>query len=155
MKRVAVTGVYRNLAGHSANIVDKRLRSRGYNVFAVSANAQTAEGDRAYPDLKSITGGVGAAGDRDQTGGRRCHHGPVRQTGDQRVWMHRSKGTGSVSRSATELGRMQAIKVIEGGCQLMVDPTGDFGHTCTRFVLSMSESVPKHVSYASRLGPVS
>ncbi len=57
-KRVAVTGVARHAEGHGANIVYKRLRERGYQVFPVNPNAAEVEGDHAYPDLRSIPGGV-------------------------------------------------------------------------------------------------
>jgi predicted CoA-binding protein len=40
-KRVAVTGVSRNPEGHGSNVVYKRLRQRGYEVFAVNPNAET------------------------------------------------------------------------------------------------------------------
>ena len=47
-KRVAVTGVSRTLGSHGSNVVYKRLRERGYEVFAVNPNADEVEGDRAY-----------------------------------------------------------------------------------------------------------
>ena len=55
-KRVAVTGVSREPKGHGSNVVYKRLRERGYEVFAVNPNADEVEGDRAYHDLRSIPG---------------------------------------------------------------------------------------------------
>ena len=59
-KRIAVTGVSRNPQGHGGNVVYKRLQERGYEVFAVNPNAENVGEDRAYPDLKSIPGGVEA-----------------------------------------------------------------------------------------------
>lgn len=59
-RRIAVTGVSRNPQGHGSNTVYQRLRARGYQVFAVNPNAETVEGDKAYPDLASIPGGVDA-----------------------------------------------------------------------------------------------
>jgi predicted CoA-binding protein len=59
-RRIAVTGVSRNPAGHGANVVYKRLRDRGYEVFAVNPNADEVEGDPCYHDLKSVPGGVEA-----------------------------------------------------------------------------------------------
>jgi uncharacterized protein len=59
-KRVAVTGVSRTPKTHGANTVYKRLRDRGYEVFAVNPNAAEVEGDLAYSDLSSIPGGVEA-----------------------------------------------------------------------------------------------
>jgi predicted CoA-binding protein len=144
-KRIAVTGVSRNPEGHGSNVVYKRLRHRGYEIFAVNPNAETIEGDRAYPDLKSIPGGVEAVviGTKPETADatmRECA-----QLGINHVWMHRSMGTGSVSSSATEYGRQQGITVIDGGCPLMFDPTADVGHKCMKFFLSMSGTVPRHV----------
>jgi predicted CoA-binding protein len=59
-KRVAVTGVSRTPKTHGSNTVYRRLRERGYDVFAVNPNATEVEGDRCYQDLKSIPGGVDA-----------------------------------------------------------------------------------------------
>ena len=42
---------------HGSNVVYKRLRDRGYEVFAVNPNAEEVEGDRAYHDLRAIPGG--------------------------------------------------------------------------------------------------
>jgi len=144
-KRVAVTGVSRNPAGHGANIVYQRLRKRGFEVFAVNPNAETVDGDRAYPDLRSIPGGVEAVviGTKPETAEatmRECA-----ELGINHVWMHRSSGVGSVSPAATEYGRQHGITVIDGGCPLMFDPTADFGHKCMRFFLSLSGAVPKQV----------
>src|SRR6266511_3316177 len=68
-KRVAVTGVSREPKGHGSNVVYKRLRERGYEVFAVNPNADEVEGDRCYHDLRSIPGGVEAVviGTRPET----------------------------------------------------------------------------------------
>ena len=59
-KRIAVTGVSRKPADHGANTVFKRMRDRGYEVFAVNPNAEEVEGAHSYHDLKSIPGGVEA-----------------------------------------------------------------------------------------------
>src|SRR5450631_4447261 len=82
-KRIAVTGVSSNPKGHGSNVVYQRLRQRGYEVFAVNPNSDTVEGDRTYPDLKSIPGGVEGCGDRDQTGDGGSHHAGECGTGDQ------------------------------------------------------------------------
>jgi len=145
-KRVAVTGVSRTPGGHGSNVVYKRLKQRGYEVFAVNPNTDTVEGDRAYPDLRSIPGGIEAVviGTRPETA-----EATMRECADlgiKNVWMHRSSGAGSVSPAATEYGRAHGVTVIDGGCPLMFDPTADFGHKCMKFVLSMTGAVPKKVS---------
>ena len=133
-KRVAVTGVSRTPKTHGSNNVYRRLRERGYRVFAVNPNAREVEGDLSYQDLKSIPGGVEAVviGTRpaiaDETM-RECA-----ELGIRHVWMHRGPGAGSVSDSATSYGRQHGITVIDGGCPLMFGPTADFGHRVMRLV---------------------
>ena len=145
-KRIAVTGVSRKPESHGSNVVYKRLRDRGYEVFPVNPNAATVEGDVAYSDLTSIPGGVQAVviGTKPETADatmRECA-----TLGIKNVWMHRSVGGGSVSASATEYGREHGITVIDGGCPLMFEPTADFGHKCMKFFFSMSGAVPRQVS---------
>jgi predicted CoA-binding protein len=142
-KRVAVTGVSRTPKTHGSNNVYRRLRERGYDVFAVNPNAQAVEGDRTYPDLKSIPGGVDAVviGTRPEIAERTMHE--CAELGINHVWMHRGPGAGSVSAAATDYGRQQGITVIDGGCPLMFEPTADFGHKIMRFVYA--GKVPKQV----------
>ena len=64
-KRVAVTGVSRTPKTHGSNTIYKRLRERGYDVFAVNPNAGEVEGDRSYRDLKSIPVRRRCRGDRN------------------------------------------------------------------------------------------
>jgi predicted CoA-binding protein len=56
-KRVAVTGVSRQPKNHESNIVYRRLRERGFEVFAVNPKADEVEGDPCHQDLRSIPGG--------------------------------------------------------------------------------------------------
>jgi uncharacterized protein len=144
-KRVAVTGVSRNPQGHGSNAVYQRLRDRGYQVFAINPNADEVEGDRCYPDLKSVPGGVEAVviGTRPETA-----EATMRECADLgigHVWMHRGPGAGSVSAAATGYGRQRGITVIDGGCPLMFDPTADAGHKAMRFMLTWTGKVPRHV----------
>lgn len=145
-KRVAVTGVSRNPQGHGGNVVYKRLRQRGYQVFAVNLSAQDVEGDSAFPDLKSIPGGVEAVVIATRPEAAEATMRECAELGVSRVWMHRSSGAGSVSSAATDYGRQHGITVIDGGCPLMFDPTADIAHKCMKFVLSMSGTIPKKVS---------
>jgi uncharacterized protein len=142
-KRVAVTGVSRHPKDHGANTVFKRLRDRGYEVFAVNPNADQVEGAPCYPDLKSIPGGVDAVviGTRPSIADdtmRECV-----ESGIHHVWMHRGPGAGSVSETATAYGREHGVTVIDGGCPCMFAPTADFGHKIMRALLS--SHVPKTV----------
>ena len=142
-KRVAVTGVSRTPKTHGSNTVYKRLRDRGYEVFAVNPNANEVEGDRCYRDLTSIPGGVDAVviGTRPEIAEHTMHE--CADLGIKHVWMHRGPGEGSVSDAATVYGRQHGITVIDGGCPLMFAPTADFGHKVMRFVYA--GHVPKQV----------
>ena len=142
-KRVAVTGVSRTPKTHGSNNVYKRLRERGYDVFAVNPNAAQVEGDQCYHDLTSIPGGVDAVviGTRPETAEETMKE--CAELGIKHVWMHRGPGEGSVSDEATRYGREQGITVIDGGCPLMFGPTADFGHRIMRIVYG--GHVPKEV----------
>lgn len=142
-RRVAVTGVSRSAKDHGANTIFRRLRDRGYDVFAVNPNADEVEGVVSYHDLASIPGGVDAvviatAPERAEGTMRECA-----TLGITQVWMHRGPGPTSVSAAATEWGRAHGITVIDGGCPLMYEPTADFAHKIMRVVLS--GRVPKMV----------
>ena len=131
-RRVAVTGVSRSSKDHGANVVYQRLRSRGYEVFAVNPNADEVEGDRSYHDLQSIPGGVdavviGTSPEHAEQTMRDCA-----DLGIGHVWMHRGPGAGSVSQAAADYGRQRGIAVIDGGCPCMFDPTADLGHKAMR-----------------------
>jgi hypothetical protein len=142
-KRIAVTGVSRKPKDHGSNTVYRRLRDRGYQVFAVNPNADEVEGAPCYHDLKSIPDGVEAvviatAAHRAEDTMRECD-----ELGIKHVWMHRSYGAGSVSEAATAYGREHGITVIDGGCPLMFDPTADLGHKVMRVIYG--SHVPKTV----------
>ena len=142
-KRIAVTGVSRKPKNHGSNVVYKRLRDRGYEVFAINPNAAQVEGARTFPDLASIPGGVDAvviatAPDKAEGTMRECA-----DLGIKHVWMHRSGGQGSVCDEATVYGRDHGITVIDGGCPLMFEPVSDFGHKVMR--LMYRKNIPKEV----------
>jgi len=146
MKRIAVAGVSREKGGsHGGNPVYVRLRSRGYEVFAVNPNAEEVEGDKCYPSLGAIPGGVEAVviATRPEVASdvvRDCI-----ELGIKHVWLHRGLGAGSASNAATELGIANDVTVINGGCPLMYAPTADFGHSMMRGVLSLVGRMPKDV----------
>jgi uncharacterized protein len=144
-RRVAVTGVSRRPENHGSNVVYKRLREHGYQVFAVNPNAEEVEGDPAYHDLGSIPGGVDAVviGTRPEIADETMRE--CAELGIKHVWMHRGPGAGSVSKTAAEYGRGRGIRVIDGGCPCMFDPTADLGHKAMRFMFTLKGNVPKEV----------
>ena len=141
-RRIAVAGVSREAASHGGNVVYKRLRERGYQVFAVNPNADTVEGDPCYRDLASIPGGVDGVVIATNPAATGAVVEDCVRLGIRRVWMHRSFGGGSVSDDAVAAGRAAGLTVIAGACPLMFDPAADFGHKCMRWVLGMTASRP-------------
>ena len=144
-ERVAVTGVSRTPGSHGSNVVYQRLKERGYDVFPVNPNAEAIDGDRCYPDLHAIPGGVeavviGTRPDRALATVKECD-----DLGIKDVWMHRSFGGGSVSDEATAYGREHGMTVIDGGCPLMFEPTSDAGHKVIKWVCRANHHMPSHV----------
>jgi len=142
-QRIAVTGVSRNAGSHGSNAVYRRLKERGYVVYAVNPHTEQVEGDTAYPDLRSIPGGVeavviGTRPERAQATLEECAGLGIKQ-----VWMHRGPGGGSVSEEAAEWARGHGMTVIAGGCPLMFDPTADSGHKFMRWMFSLNGNVPR------------
>lgn len=144
-RRIAVTGVSRDPASHGGNVVYKRLRDRGYDVFAVNPNASTVEGDPSFIDLQSIPGGVDAVviATRPSIAGQTMRE--CVELGIEHVWMHRSFGQGSVSSEATAYGREHGVSVIDGGCPLMFEPCDDGGHRFMKKVFTWTGKIPGRV----------
>jgi len=143
-KRIAVAGVSRNHSHHPAgNLIYRRLKKTGHDVFAVNPHMETFEGDRCYPALRSIPGGVSGVViiTRPETTAqivRDCGEAGVRH-----VWMHQSMGKGtSVSNDAVQYCREHGISVIAGACPMMFGEGVDFGHTCMRWFLKLSGGLP-------------
>ena len=143
-RRIAVTGVSRS-GGNGANNVYRRLRDRGYEVFAVNPRTEQVEGDVCYPDLRSIPGGVEAVVIGTRPGLAEDAMRECADLGIEHVWMHRSIGEGSVCDEATVYGREHGITVIDGGCPLMFEPTSDVVHKVMKFVFTKTGKVPKEV----------
>ena len=106
-KRIAVAGVSRDNSHHPVgNLIYQRLKRTGHDVFPVNPHMQTYEGDRCYPDLQSIPGGVDGVViiTRPETTERIVRD--CSDAGVHRVWMHQSVGKGSsVSPVAVEVPR--------------------------------------------------
>jgi len=143
-KRIAVAGVSRDKSDHPVgNLIYHRLKTTGHEVFAVNPHMQTFEGDRCYPDLQSIPGGVDGVviitrPTTTQRIVRDCNEAGVR-----RVWMHQSMGKGtSVSSEAVEYCHQHDISVIAGACPMMYGEGADVGHTCMRWILRLTGGLP-------------
>jgi len=143
-KRIAVAGVSRNQSHHPVgNLIYHRLKKTGHEVFAVNPHMQTFEGERCYPTVAAIPGGVDGVViiTRPEVTERIVHDCADAKV--PRVWMHQSMGQStSVSPHAVEYCRQQDISVIAGACPMMFGPGADFGHTCMRWMLALTGKLP-------------
>jgi predicted CoA-binding protein len=143
-KRIAVAGVSRNNGHHPAgNLIYRRLKETGHDVFPVNPHMQTFEGDRCYPDVPSIPGGVDGVViiTRPEVTERIVHD--CDQAGVRRVWMHQSLMNGSsVSPKGVEYCHQHEISVIAGACPMMYGDSVDIGHTCMRWILKVTGGLP-------------
>jgi predicted CoA-binding protein len=152
--RIAVAGVSRD-PKQPANLIYRRLRDTGHEVFAVNPNAAEAEDDPCFPKVSAIPGGVDgivivttpqAASDVVED----CI-----LLGVERVWLHRGMGPGSLSEAALGRCREHGINVIAGGCPNMFGATSDAGHRCMRAMLQLTHKIPGHLPESDypRLAP--
>jgi uncharacterized protein len=143
-RRIAVAGVSRDNSRHpTGNLIYRRLKSTGHDVFAVNPNMESFDGDRCYPDVQSIPGGVDVVVvvTRPEITARIVRD--CRDAGVRRVWMHQSIGKGSsVSPEAVDYCRQHDISVIAGACPMMYGDGADFGHRCMRWILKLTGGLP-------------
>ncbi len=141
-RRIAVAGASRT-GDTAGNIIYKKLRDSGFEVFAVNPNAERIEGDACYADLGSIPGGVDGvvvATHPDVSAGvvRECA-----DLGIKRVWIHQAFGAGSVSEDALKAAKDAGITVIPGACPMMFCEPVDVGHRCIKWVLGVMGKLPE------------
>jgi hypothetical protein len=143
-KRIAVAGVSRDNSRHPVgNLIYHRLKKTGHDVFPVNPHMQMFEGERCYPDLQSIPGGVDGVVviTRPEATERIVHD--CSEAGVRRVWMHQSVSKGSsVSPAAVKYCRDHDISVIAGACPMMYGPGADVGHTCMKWILRLTGKLP-------------
>lgn len=142
--RIAIAGVSRDTK-QPANLIYRRLRDRGYDVFAVNPNAQEVEGDRCYASVSAIPEAVDGVVIVTPPEAAVNLVSDCVSAGVPRVWLHRGIGPGSSSPQAVELCHTHGIKVIPGGCPNMFGATSDPGHRCMRVILGASGKLPRTV----------
>ena len=141
-KIIAVAGVSRD-GDLPANLIFRKLRNAGYEVFPVNPNAREVEGTECFPDLASVPAEVqGLVIATSPTAAESLVDECIR-LGIPRVWMHRSFGEGSVSPGAAEKCQEAGIAVIPGACPMMYVEPVDIGHRCIRWVLKVSGKLPE------------
>lgn len=143
-RRIAVAGVSRD-PKQPANLIYRRLRDHGYDVFAVNPNAQEVEGDRCFASVTALPEHVDGVVVVTPPEASAEVVEECAEAGVPRVWLHRGIGPGSVSDEAIAYGRSHGMRVIPGGCPNMFGPTSDPGHRCMCAVLRWSGRIPKEI----------
>lgn len=143
--RIAVAGVSRD-EHQPANLIYRRLRDTGHEVYAVNPNADEAEGDPAYATVADVP--VQLDGIVVVTTPEVAEQvvADAHAAGVPRVWLHRGIGAGSSSETAVDFCTEHGMAVIPGGCPNMFGDTSDPGHRCLRVLLQLSGKVPRRVA---------
>jgi len=147
-KRIAVAGVSRD-EKQPANLIYRRLRDAGHEVFAVNPATAEAEGDPCFTSVTDIPGGVDGVVIVTPAAASAGVVADCAAAGVPRVWLHRGMGPGSLSGEAVEACHDHGIVVIPGGCPNMFGATSDRGHRGMLRVLQLTGKVPRRVGAAS------
>lgn len=139
--RIAVAGVSRS-GDIPANIIYRKLREQGYEVFAVNPNADEVEGDRCYPELATVPTPIDGVVIATPPGAALDLVRACADLGVPRVWFHRLFGTGSVDEEAVALAQKTGLSVIPGACPMMFCEPVDVPHRCLRWVQRVTGGAP-------------
>ena len=140
-KRIAVVGVSRD-SQQAANNVYRKLRTSGYEVFAVNPQASEVEGDVCYADLRAIPNKPEAVVIVTHPNVSAQIVRECAELGITQVWLHRSFGEGSVSEEAVREGERLGLSCLVGGCPVMYCQPVDLGHRCMQWILNFQHRVP-------------
>jgi hypothetical protein len=143
LSRIAVAGVSRTNANAPGNLIYRKLRDSGHEVYALNPHATVVENDPCYPNLKALPRGVDGLVITTAPERARELVSECAEAGVSRVWLHRSFGAGSVSGEAVEFCREHHMSVIAGGCPMMFCQPVDWGHRCMRWILAATGGLPK------------
>jgi predicted CoA-binding protein len=137
-KTLAVVGVSRQ-GKKFGNVAYRELKAKGYRVFPVHPAAESIDGDRCYPDLRSIP---------ERLDGVLVVLPPARteqvveeaiQAGVPRLWMQQGAESAAAVRRCREAG----VQVVHGQCILMfAEPVGSI-HVVHHWLWRVLGKLPK------------
>ncbi len=135
---LAVAGVSRDRRKFG-NVVYRELKAKGYTVYAVNPNADRLEGDRCYPDLRSIPGTVDGVVAVVQPGTTEALVHEAAEAGIRRIWMQQ----GAESDAAIQVCVRNYMTAIHGQCILMFTHQTGFPHRAHRWIRGAFGRLPK------------
>ena len=145
LPRIAVAGASRDTT-QPANLIYRRLRETGHEVFPVNPRADTVEGDACFSSVRDIPGGVDGVVIVTPPDATLGVVADCVTAGVGHVWLHRGMGPGSTSQAAVARCEEHGIDVIPGGCPNMFGATSDPGHRCMRVLLQAGGKIPRTVA---------
>jgi len=145
LKSIAVAGVS-STKKDAANYIYEKLKTSGYQVYAINPKTDQVDGDPCYPNLAALNlpiDGVVIVTNPKVTLSivEEC-----KALGIRHAWIHRSVDSGSYSENAVKFCRENGIDLIPTGCPLMYCQPVDFGHKCIKWFLNMTGKLPKSYS---------
>lgn len=143
-QRIAVAGVSRD-EKQPANLIYRRLRDTGHDVYAVNPSADEVEGDPCYARVADVPVPLDGIVVVTTPGVAEQVVAEAHDAGVPRVWLHRGLGAGSSSQTAVDFCTEHGMAVIPGGCPNMFGATSDPGHKCMRVLLQLTGKVPREV----------
>ncbi len=141
--KMAVAGV--SSKGDTAgNIIFRKLQSQGYDLYPVNPNTAVIEGVKCYPSIESLpeTPDVVIIATHPDVTPSIMHD--CGKAGIQRVWIHRSFGTGSFHPDANEIAKQYNFTLIPGGCPMMFSEP-DVIHRCMLWFLQVTGNEAKPI----------
>ncbi len=144
-KKIAVAGVSRK-GDTAANVIYKKLKNTGYQVFPVNPYADEIDGDTCYPSLDALPEKVegvviGTKPDITQQLVEDCA-----TLGIKNVWIHSSFGNGSFDEEAVQRAKELGLNIIPGGCPMMFCEPVDVAHKCFRWFFGVTGKLPKEIN---------
>jgi predicted CoA-binding protein len=136
-KVIAIAGVSRNPQGGVGNAIYKRFKETGFNIYLINPNADVIEGDKCFPNLKSVPEKVDAVFIATSPAVSTEIVKQSIEAGVKTIWFHRSMGNGSFSEEAAKLGEENGLSVIRSGCPMMYISKVDPFHKMMRFFMKL------------------
>ena len=143
--RIAVAGVSRDTK-QPANLIYRRLKATGHEVFAINPNADTVEDDPCYPTVAAVPEKLDGVVVVTTPQVAEDVVADCVAAGVPRVWLHRGVGPGSTSPKAVAYCHEHGVSVIPGGCPNMFGATSDPGHRCMCALLKLTGKIPRTVT---------
>ena len=140
---IAVVGLSRG-EDDTAKTIYTKLKSTGYNVYAIHPTESEVKGIPCYPDLTALPQPVEAVVVITKPIHVQDVLTQAQSAGASWVWLHKSFGN-SVDPIAVELGRQKGLNIIDGGCPMMHLEPVDPAHKCMKPVLQWTGRIPRRI----------